>query len=789
MAKATTTTYLEIESIGADKLITTMAGLQKSLNFVAGMLKDLNRGLGLSSINARKGAVAIDAQAKAAANATANVNELRIAMAAQATATETLSKTVKNLTDAQKAQQKSLDWTALKSKIDLAKQAYDAIKNAVTGLFAESMKLSSAWEQQEKVELRLDAALKASGIKASAENFKNWAAEVQKSTRFGDEMALKIAGLTANFSASEKQTKKAAMAVINYSAATGRDATEAAGQLGRAVQGNAKALQSLGVYLNENERDFLKNANAGEKFSFVVAKMEEKYGGFAEALAKTPAGAFEQLQNIIGDIEEQLGRIVSPALWAGLEVAKDIFSDILGETNAITGDATQLKDIQTTLTNGLATAATVVLDIKAGVELTISALRIAANALLAAFTAAFKEWGLLFSKIGDIELLPDSLQAGLRKMGETLSLPFDFATDAIKADIKDIDTTLKNTSTAKEKIWADLDKYRREYQAAPRLTIAPENQGRGAPAVGPQEEKVKGIKVELDGELKALMDFYSKSEAAQAEFTAKRAALEQSAIIDYETKLDYKKQLDEQEQAALRDIKLEYARQTNDQLAIIEDQYRQEQLQKEAEAAKQQEAVRSATMQKLADNLKSVTSLGVDMFTSWIEGTGEWRAQLYDALKSFSKNLMATSLASIIDQALVNQSKAQGSQAGIPVVGPALALAAGIAMFATTMGLKNKLKPAEVQYVNGGYISAGMVRGGAYGRDSVSALLSPGERVLSAREAADYDQRENGKTERPINISVNISGQFSTPAQITDTVRRVLIPEIRSAVRAGYTLG
>lgn len=788
MANATTTTYLEIESIGADKLITTMAGLQKSMNFVAGMLKDLNKGLGLMPSTAKKGAEAIDAQAKAAAQATANIGALKVAMAAQATATETLSKTVKNLTDAQKAQQKSLDWTALKSKIDLAKQAYDAIKNAVTGLFAESMKLASAWEQQEKVELRLDAALKASGIKASAENFKNWAAEVQKSTRFGDEFALNIAGLTASFSGNEKQTKKAAMAAMNYAAATGTNAEEAASQLGRAVQGNAKALQSLGIYLNDNERDFLKNASAGEKFNFVIAKMEEKYGGFAEALAKTPAGAFEQLQNIIGDIEEQLGRVVSPALWAGLEVAKDIFSNILGEISTITGDAEQLKNLQTAITNGLATAAAVIIDIKAGIELIENAIGIVAKGVLAAFTAAFKEWGLLFNKIGDIELLPDKLQAGLRTMGETLSLPFDFAVEGIKGDVKEIAKIIDKAGADKNKIWADLDKYRREYQAAPRLTIAPDKRGRGAPEVGPQEEKIKGIKVELDGDLKALMDFYSKSEAAQAEFAAKRQAIEASAIIDYETKLDYKKQLDEQEQAALRDIKLEYARQTNDQLTLIENQYRQEQIQKEAEAAKQQEAVRSATMQKLADNLKSVTNLGVDMFTSWIEGTGDWRAQLYDALKSFSKNLMSTSIASIIDQALVNQGKAQGSQAGIPIVGPALALAAGIAMFATTMSLKSKLKPADVQYAHGGYISAGMVRGGAFNRDSVAALLSPGERVLSKQEAANYDN-ERAAANHNVTINLSINGQFSTAAQITDTVRRVLIPEIRSAVRAGYSLG
>lgn len=790
MAQATTTTYLQIESIGADKLIASMNGLQKSMNYVAGMLKSLNNGLGLLPVHSKKGAAAIEEQAKAAQNATQSATELRIALAAQMNTTADLAKAVKGLSDEQKKQSKALDWQALESKINLVKDAYNALKGAAISVFQESMKLSEAWENQEKVELKLESALKEGGIKTSINDFKNWASEVQNSTRFGDEFVLNLASISAAFTKTGSQTKAITKAALDYSAATGQDATAAAQSMGKALGGNAKALQNLGIYLNSNEQELFKNAKEGERFSFIIGKMAEKYGGFAEAMAQTPTGAFTQIQGIIGDIQEQLGRIVSPTLWAGLSLAKDIFNDILGEINKITTDAETLKSIQTAITNGLATAAAVIIDIKAGIELIENVLGIIAKGVLAAFTAAFKEWGVLFNKLGDLEILPDKLQGALRKMGESLSLPFDFAVEGIKGNVSEVGKILEKAEEDKNKLYERLEAKQREFNKSTKLTL-PSSAGKdtGKTTLAPQVEDIKlggNFKVELDNDLTALMDFYSKTEEIQKQFAAKRAAVEQSEIIDYQTKLEYKKSLDEQEQESLRNIKLEYARQTNDELALIEDQYRQENAAKEKAAAEELSAQKKELMQSLAQNLTSVANLGVDMLTSWIEGTGDWREQLYEGLKSFSKNLMTTSIASLINSAIINQAKAQESQAAIPVIGPALALAAGATMFAVTMALKSKLKPAEIEYAHGGFISAGMVRGGSFGRDSVSALLAPGERVLSAKEAKEY---ENNQYNKNVNLTVNLSAGIGTDGNgLQKAVRQYIIPEIKRAAIAGYKL-
>ena len=96
---------------------------------------------------------------------------------------------------------------------------------------------------------------------------------------------------------------------------------------------------------------------------------------------------------------------------------------------------------------------------------------------------------------------------------------------------------------------------------------------------------------------------------------------------------------------------------------------------------------------------------------------------------------------------------AASSQAGIPIIGPALAIAAGAAMLAFVLGFaaggssegpKGSVAPPGVS--NGTvqkFASGGFVSGGIHGVDSVPALLMPGERVLNNRQAREYERGGN----------------------------------------------
>lgn len=822
MAKATTTTYLEIESIGADKLVSTMDGLRKSLSFVAGQLKDLNKGLGISSSKAKEGAQAIDEQGKAAAEAAQSVTQLRLAMAAQNSAIADITASVSKMAKANEdAKKKGIDWTQLKSKLDLAKQAYSLVESELTGLFTEGMRVAKAWETQEQAELRLQAALKAGGITESIDDFKAWAGAVQNATVYGDEYVLSLASQAARFGGTSEQTKRATQSVLDWASATGRDAAQGIQALGNAMAGSAKGLQSMGIYLSDTEQEWLKNAKEAERLEFVLQKLEGSYKGFSEALATTPTGALTQAQNILGDIDEQVGRLVSPGLYVGLSVVKDYLQGQLDSILEITDDAQKLDSIQRDILAGLGAAAATIIDIKTGVTILKNSVEVLADVVLMTIGAPLKMLAPVFNGLARIPGLADGAKKALHGVASGLAATYDQSASGIMDDVGDIKRAIAEAEKQKDQVWASLEAYDQKHREGTKARgQAAGVAGGGLDAelkaelerykqqVAALEAEKARLKAEakaaaearqaakaqkgyeaanpLDAEMTAYLDHEQAMLAAQADFAAKRRAIEQSTLIDYQSKLDYKKELDTQEQEALRQLKLDYAKATGDELTIIEDTYRQERMTKEKAAAEELAAQQKATMETLASNIKSVTGLGVDMLTSWIEGTGDWRAQLYDALKSFSVNLMKTSIASIIDQALVNQSKAQGSQAGIPIIGPVLALAAGAAMFATTMALKSKLKPADVQYAQGGYISAGLVRGGAWGRDSVSALLRPGERVLSKKEAKAYD--EGKTTSQNVVININVSGQLSTPEQTRDTVRRVLLPELNAALRGGYRL-
>jgi len=82
--------------------------------------------------------------------------------------------------------------------------------------------------------------------------------------------------------------------------------------------------------------------------------------------------------------------------------------------------------------------------------------------------------------------------------------------------------------------------------------------------------------------------------------------------------------------------------------------------------------------------------------------------------------------------------------AGIPFVGQAIALGFIAAAFAFLDRL--------VKFQEGGLVR------GVGRRDTVPALLTPGERVLSREENRAFTGGAGGG--RPVNVNVNISGQF-----------------------------
>ena len=230
-------------------------------------------------------------------------------------------------------------------------------------------------------------------------------------------------------------------------------------------------------------------------------------------------------------------------------------------------------------------------------------------------------------------------------------------------------------------------------------------------------------------------------------------------------------------------------------MSDMDDKYRSEKLSKDKAAVDELSDYEKAQAQTLIEwknslrsNIESTLSGSItSLFDTAIEGTNAWRDSLYGTFKSFAQNIFTTSLSSIVKSVVewaVNGGKAM---AGIPIVGPVLAAATSAGILATMAAFKAKAGgKAQVSYANGGYISQGFVRGAFTGSDSVQAALKPGERVLSKREAEEYDKGQT-KAAPVINISVSIAGGFDRAAIDRET-RQYLIPAIKRAVNEGYSL-
>lgn len=117
------------------------------------------------------------------------------------------------------------------------------------------------------------------------------------------------------------------------------------------------------------------------------------------------------------------------------------------------------------------------------------------------------------------------------------------------------------------------------------------------------------------------------------------------------------------------------------------------------------------------------------------------------------------------------------SQAGIPFIGPVLGAAAASVALGVVRAYIGQL-PA--------FAAGGEVRGGSPGRDSVLAMLTPGERVLTVQE--NREMKRGSRAQNVTNQSVNVTLAPATPmsrAQIDRYIRDTIEPSMRRLQRLG----
>jgi hypothetical protein len=159
-------------------------------------------------------------------------------------------------------------------------------------------------------------------------------------------------------------------------------------------------------------------------------------------------------------------------------------------------------------------------------------------------------------------------------------------------------------------------------------------------------------------------------------------------------------------------------------------------------------------------------------FTSAEEGQSKWAEGFKSAGEEASMQTLDWMEKRVTAYAAEAAAGAASSQAGIPVIGPALAGAAAAAMFALVKGFVRLgfSKMAE----------GGLVTGGVQGRDSVPTLLQPGEFVLTKEQTDSLRQGGGGGLGGSPTINIELSSSLPpSRAEMKKYVRQNIVPALR----------
>ena len=243
-----------------------------------------------------------------------------------------------------------------------------------------------AFDQQSKAIAQVEAGLKSTAgqVGLTSQQLQQMAADLQAKTLFGDEVILKDATaqlLTFTNIAGDNfaRTQKVA---LDLATRLDGDLKSASIQLGKALNdpiSNLTALSRAGIQFSGDQKEVIKSltesGRLAEAQTIILDELEKQYGGSAEAAAKAGTGPFKQLQNTIGDLSEEFGRLIN-----------DMIKPLVPRIQALVRSFTDLsyRQKQVALTIGMLAAAAGPIMMTVGALMKARAAMLALNVVMAA---------------------------------------------------------------------------------------------------------------------------------------------------------------------------------------------------------------------------------------------------------------------------------------------------------------------------------------------------------------------------------------------------------------------
>lgn len=191
----------------------------------------------------------------------------------------------------------------------------------MAGVYA-GKKLIDMSQQQAQAEQKLTEIYKTrmGATSGAAQATMDLASSLQKQGVVGDEVALSFAQQMATYSSAPSTVNKLMPAFENLLVqqkglnGTQEDAVGLANMFGKAMMGQTGALKKAGISFTDAQEEVLKYGTEEEKAAMMSEVITQNVGNMNEEFAKTDAGKIQQAKNALGDMGEEVGAILLPAV-------------------------------------------------------------------------------------------------------------------------------------------------------------------------------------------------------------------------------------------------------------------------------------------------------------------------------------------------------------------------------------------------------------------------------------------------------------------------------------------
>lgn len=238
--------------------------------------------------------------------------------------------------------------------LDKVKDGLDKIKFASIAAAAAAIafvaKSVAAYKVQEEAVNRLNQAMVNNGdfTAEASQDLQNFAAELQKSSKFGDETIISMLSLAKSFGVSNEEAKKMIQAATDLSSATGMELESAVKNLGKTFAGMTGELGESVPALRGLTAEQLKSGAA-------IDLVAEKFKG-SNAAVVDGLGALDQMTNSFGDLMEVVGKAFAPVVVHLAKAMNTLTSELSNsETTSLALEAVvdTLVESYIQLTNGV----------------------------------------------------------------------------------------------------------------------------------------------------------------------------------------------------------------------------------------------------------------------------------------------------------------------------------------------------------------------------------------------------------------------------------------------------